>query len=296
MNFHLSAAINELKKRFNPCRLCPRACEVNREQDQRGHCRAGRRPEIAAYHQHLGEEPFLVGQGGSGTIFFSRCNLECVFCQNYEISHHGAGRPVEIADLSRMMLDLQDRGCHNINLVSPTIWAEPIAETLVLARQRGLTIPIVYNTGGYEAVETIRLLEGMIDIYLPDVKYADNATGRRWSGVPDYWDIVRPALKEMHRQVGDLQVQSGIARRGLLVRHLVMPDGAEASRVIFEFLARELSPQTVVNVMAQYHPAGDAGRFPVLNRPLRPVEYRRALENLARAGLPLHPALYPGAR
>lgn len=278
---------------LNPCRVCPRACGVNRLVEAGGYCRAGRRARVSSYHQHFGEEPFLVGQYGSGTIFFARCNLGCVFCQNYDISHQGIGRDVETADLVHMMLDLQALGCHNINLVSPTPWVPQIVEAISEARDNGLKSPIVYNTGGYDSVETLRRLDGIIDIYMPDLKYADNRTGQRWSGVRDYWDMARPALKEMHRQVGDLDIVSGIAQRGLLVRHLVMPGGAEASRQCFEFLAREISPQTIVNVMDQYHPAGEAERFPELDRNLAVSEYRQALDHLVRAGLSLHPDLYP---
>ena len=285
--------IDSLNGMLNPCRICPRVCGVNRLAGTGGYCQAGRLARVSSYQQHFGEEPFLVGQYGSGTIFFARCNLGCVFCQNYDISHHGVGRDVETADLVQMILDLQSLGCHNINLVSPTPWVPQVVEALAEARDGGLKLPTVYNTGGYDSVETLRQLEGIIDIYMPDLKYADNETGRRWSGVPDYWDVVRPALKEMHRQVGDLEVRSGIARRGLLVRHLVMPGGIEASRQCFEFLAREVSAQTVVNVMDQYHPAGEAGRFPGLDRDLSVSEYRQALDHLTGAGLPRHPDLYP---
>lgn len=276
---------------LSPCRICPRHCEADRLAGAVGYCRAGRRARVSSYQQHFGEEPFLVGRHGSGAIFFARCNLGCVFCQNYGISHHGAGRDTVTADLARMMLDLQALGCHNINLVSPTPWSPQIVEALVEARQAGLSLPVVYNTGGYDSVETLRRLEGFIDIYMPDLKYADNETGRQWSGVPDYWDAVRPALKEMHRQVGDLDIRSGIARRGLLVRHLVMPGQAEASRRCFEFLAREVSARTIVNVMDQYHPAGAAGEYPELDRRLTAAEYRRALACLEEAGLPRHAGL-----
>jgi len=267
--------ITEFQKLLNPCRLCPRECGVNRPAGALGKCRAGPRIKVASYHQHFGEESSLVGRSGSGTIFLSHCNLACVFCQNYDLSHEGLGRPQTPESVGRMMLALQEMGCHNVNFVTPTPWVPWIVEALAYAQAGGLRIPVIYNTGGYDSVETIRMLDGIIDIYMPDLKYGGNAAAEKYSGVPDYWDRARAALKEMQRQVGDLRIVAGIAQRGLLIRHLVLPDDSAESRSGLEFIAREISPRAAVNVMDQYHPAGKAGLYPKLNRRITGVEYRR---------------------
>lgn len=270
---------------LSPCCVCPRECGADRINGERGNCKAGMKVKVSSYHQHFGEEPPLVGRHGSGTIFFTRCNLHCVFCQNYDISQLGQGREVTHEELAQMMLDLQALGCHNINFVTPTPWVPQIIEALTLAQDRGLHLPIVYNCGGYESVKTLKLLEGIVEIYMPDIKYSDNRYGERYSQVRDYWDVVRPALKEMHRQVGYLVVKNGVAKRGLLIRHLVLPKGHAGSQKCFQFISEELSKNTVVNVMAQYYPTFKADRFPEINRRITAKEYRTALEELKRVGL-----------
>ena len=268
------------------CNLCPRCCGVDRLSDQMGFCRTGRRARVASYAPHFGEEDCLVGRAGSGTIFFSGCNLSCLFCQNHDISQQDAGRAVSAEELSRMMLALQDCGCHNINFVTPTHVVPQILEALALAREGGLHLPLVYNCGGYESVETLRLLEGVIDIYMPDAKYGQDGPALKYSGAPDYVGRMKAALKEMHRQVGDLALdEAGIARRGLLVRHLVLPEGMAGTAEVVRFISQEISKNTYLNVMAQYHPAYHACRFPELCRPISAREYAQALALAAEAGL-----------
>lgn len=268
------------------CRVCPRRCEKNRLEGELGKCRVGRHALVSSFGPHFGEEAPLVGWHGSGTIFFAHCNLRCIFCQNYTISHLGQGSPVTPQRLASIMLSLQDRGCHNINLVSPTHVVPQILEALELAAGEGLSIPIVYNTGGYDSLETLSLLDGVVDIYMPDMKYSDAAIARQYSGVNDYPAVNRAAVKEMHRQVGDLVIdQRGVAMRGLLVRHLVLPGGLAGTEEVMRFLAEEISRNTYVNVMAQYHPAYRAFKVPALARPLMLEEHRRAVALAQRWGL-----------
>lgn len=277
--------IGEFYKLLNPCRLCPRRCKVNRLKDERGNCRAGLKPKVSSYHQHFGEEYCLVGRFGSGTIFFAYCNLHCVYCQNYDISQHGIGREITIERLAEMIFELQQLGCHNINLVTPTPWVPQIVEALSLAQRNGLNVPVVYNCGGYESIETLKLLEGIIDIYMPDIKYGDNEKGKKYSGIPDYWDVARKAIKEMHKQVGDLIIESGIAKKGLLIRHLVLPHNLADSKKCLDFIANEISKNSFVNVMEQYHPTYRANEYPELSRRITIEEYRSALNMLYKAGL-----------
>jgi putative pyruvate formate lyase activating enzyme len=277
--------IDELYKLLSPCRVCPRECKVDRLNGATGNCKAGLKVKISSYHQHFGEEPPLVGRCGSGTIFFTHCNLHCMYCQNYEISQLGMGREVTLEELSQMMLKLQGLGCHNINFVTPTPWIPQIVQALAIAHDGGLNIPIVYNCGGYESVEILKLLDGIVDIYMPDIKYSDNECADKYSKAPKYWDIVRPALKEMYNQVGDLVVKNGIAVKGLLIRHLVLPNNIAGSERCFEFISRELSENTVVNVMAQYYPTYKANEFSHINRRITTKEYRNALEQLGKYGL-----------
>jgi putative pyruvate formate lyase activating enzyme len=277
--------IKRLYKLLTPCRVCPRECGVDRLNGEIGNCRAGLEVTISSYHQHFGEEPPLVGQHGSGTIFLTHCNLHCVYCQNHEISQIGLGAETPLEELAQMMLRLQERGCHNINFVTPTPWVPQLVQALAIAQEQGLDIPIVYNCGGYESVETIKLLEGIVDIYMPDIKYAENENALKYSGVGDYWDIVRPALREMYRQVGNLVVKKGIAQRGLLIRHLVLPNRIAGSVKCFDFIKRELSAQTTVNVMAQYYPTFKACQHAEINRRITTQEYREALAELERIGL-----------
>ncbi len=273
--------------RLRACDLCARYCRVDRTQGARGAaCRTGARAVVSSYGPHHGEEAPLSGWGGSGTIFFTWCNLRCVFCQNWDISWRGEGGETSAADLAAMMLLLQRQGCHNINLVSPSHVVAPFLEALVLAAEAGLCLPIVYNTGGYDSPEALALLDGVIDIYMPDMKYGDADPGRRFSKAPDYARVNRAAVKEMHRQVGDLEVDAnGIARRGLLVRHLVLPNGLAGSEAVFRFIAEEISRDTYVNVMAQYRPCHRAGDFPELDRRPTVGEFRAAVAAASAAGL-----------
>ena len=227
-----------------------------------------------------------MGKGGSGTVFFTHCNLACIYCQNYTVSQLGQGKPAEPREIAGMMLDLQDRGCHNINLVSPTHVVPFILDALLIAVEKGLTVPLVYNTGGYDAVETLRLLDGVVDIYMPDMKYSDAETALKLSGVEDYPGVNRAAVTEMHRQVGDLAVNDeGMAERGLLVRHLVLPDGLAGTGETVQFLAREISVSTHLNIMAQYHPAYHATANASLSRRITVAEYRAAVNLAHRYGL-----------
>ncbi len=277
--------IDEFYNLLSPCRICPRECKVDRLKREVGNCKAGLEVKISSYHQHFGEEPPLVGKHGSGTIFFTHCNLHCVYCQNYEISQLGMGRQIILEELARMMLRLQNLGCHNINFVTPTPWVPQIIKALIIAQEKGLNIPIVYNCGGYESVETLKLLEGIVDIYMPDIKYADNECAEKYSGVQEYWDVVRPALKEMHSQVGDLVVENGIAKKGLLIRHLVLPNNITGSKKCFEFISQELSKNTVVNPMAQYYPTFKADQSQEINRRITAQEYQQVLADLEKYGL-----------
>lgn len=277
--------IAEFYKLLNPCQLCPRECKVNRLKGEIGNCKAGFRPKVSSYHQHFGEEFCLVGRFGSGTIFFTHCNLHCIYCQNYDISQLGLGREINIKALAQMMLDLQELGCHNINLVTPTPWVPQIIEALAIAQENGLHLPVVYNCGGYESIKTLKLLEDIIDIYMPDIKYGNNENGEKYSKVPDYWDVVRQALKEMHRQVGDLIIEDGIATKGLIIRHLVLPNNLAASESVFRFISREISKNSFINVMDQYHPSYRANEYRELNRRISPEEYRNTLRILEQFGL-----------
>lgn len=267
------------------CRICPRECGVDRTAGDKGFCGAGRFAEVASYNAHFGEESPLVGVHGSGTIFFSRCNLLCSFCQNYEISHLAEGTEVGPEQLAEFMLRLQDAGCHNINFVTPTHVVPQILEALPRAVDLGLRVPLVYNSSGYDRKETIAMLRGVFDIYMPDFKFWDGEWSDRYCRAPDYPQRAAEALREMHRQVGDLRLEDGVAVRGILLRHLVMPGGVAGTERILDFVAREISPDTYVNVMDQYRPCGTAGRDEWINRRLTAAEYREAVEAAKRAGL-----------
>jgi len=282
----LENRVQALHKMLGNCNLCPHQCSVDRLNGEKGFCRTGKNAIVSGYNAHFGEERELVGRYGSGTIFFSYCNLRCVFCQNYEISQCGEGDETTPAELARVMLALQKYGCHNINLVSPSHVVPQIVEAVYLAAKKGLNIPIVYNSGGYDLVDTLKMLEGIIDIYMPDIKFSDEFYAQKYSGVKDYFRIVKKAVQEMHRQVGDLKVdQQGIAYRGLIVRHLVLPDGLAGTEKIMEFLAREISPDTYVNIMAQYHPEHYAYKYPELSKRITGEDYRNAIEAAKKAGL-----------
>lgn len=282
----LKERVREAYRRLEACDLCPRACRVNRRQGFTGVCRTGEHARVASYHPHFGEEAPLVGHGGSGTIFFSWCNLQCQYCQNDELSQLGEGEDVGPEELAAMMLHLQGMGCHNINLVSPSHVVPQILAGLLIAAQAGLRLPLVYNTGGYDALATLALLDGVIDIYMPDMKYADEAIARRLSQVDGYPAANRVAVAEMHRQVGDLQIDKrGIAVRGLLVRHLVLPGGLAGTEETVRWLASEVSPDTYINIMDQYRPCYRAAEFPEINRRLTRAEYDRAMRAAKEAGL-----------
>ncbi len=265
-------------RRLAACDLCPRRCGVDRTAGELGFCKAGISLKVSSYGPHYGEESPLVGRHGSGTIFLAGCNLGCCFCQNYDISHQAEGRDVGVEDVVMMMLKLEKTGCHNINFVTPTHFVPQIMRAVMTAAAKGLSVPIVYNCGGYEDVETLKLLENIVDIYMPDLKFSDPDLSTKYCEAPDYPDVSKAALKEMHRQVGDLIVKNGLAKRGLLVRHLVMPGQLEDSKRIFEFLATEISPETFVNVMDQYRPCYNAGRFPEISGKLDRGEFKAALE------------------
>jgi len=260
-------------------------------------CRIASEVVVSSYGPHFGEEAPLVGISGSGTIFFSYCNLRCMFCQNYSISQLGQGRVATKGEIAKMMLALEERGCHNINLVTPTHVVPQILEALEIAVGLGLSIPLVYNCGGYESVETLELLDGIVDIYMPDMKYSNERNARRFSGVKDYPEVNRAAVKEMHRQVGDLQIdERGVARRGLLIRHLVLPSGVAGTEGVVSFIAEEISRNTYLNVMAQYYPAHRAFKLPALSRPLRNEEFLEAVDIARGHGLERLDGARPMAR
>ena len=279
----------EAYARLEACDICARECGVNRrESAEKAGCHTADRAVVSSYGPHFGEEDPLVGHGGSGTIFFTWCNLHCQFCQNYDISQSGHGREVEPEELARMMLDLQSQGCHNINLVSPSHVVPQILLGVLIAAQAGLRLPLVYNTGGYDSLRTLALLDGVVDIYMPDMKYADARVARRLSKVAKYPQVNQAAVKEMHRQVGDLSLDDrGVARRGLLVRHLVLPEGLAGTSEIVRFLRNEVSPRTYINVMSQYRPCYRAHTLPPLDRRISQDEYAEAVDLAAEAGLRL---------
>jgi putative pyruvate formate lyase activating enzyme len=282
----LGGRVERARDILKSCQLCPRRCRADRLSAERGMCRIASEAVVSSYGPHFGEEAPLVGISGSGTIFFSYCNLRCMFCQNYSISQLGQGRVATKGEIAKMMLALEERGCHNINLVTPTHVVPQILEALEIAVGLGLSIPLVYNCGGYESVETLKLLDGIVDIYMPDMKYSDERNARRFSGVKDYPEVNRAAVKEMHRQVGDLQIdERGVAVRGLLIRHLVLPNGVAGTEGVVSFVAEEISRNTYLNVMAQYYPAHRAFKLPALARPLRNEEFLKAVNLARRHGL-----------
>ncbi|MCM8831147.1 MAG: radical SAM protein [Candidatus Omnitrophica bacterium] len=273
-----------LLKELKNCKLCPRDCGVNRLEDQVGFCRIGRFAKVNSFFCHFGEEKELVGRGGSGTIFFSYCNLACQYCQNYTISHYGEGEVIEPTDLAEMMLTLQKYGAHNINFVTPTHLIAQIIEALEIAIEAGLNLPLVYNCGGYEKVETLKLIKGVFDIYMPDIKYSDNLVAQKFSLVLNYWEVVQLAVREMHRQVGDLLIENGIAKRGLLIRHLVLPNNIAGSFKVLDFI-RSLSVHTYINIMDQYHPCYNAYKFSQINRCITEEEYTEVINYAKKIGL-----------
>ena len=283
----LERRVTEAYVRLEECDLCARYCRVNRRQTLKGVvCHTGEQAVVHGRGPHHGEEDPLRGWAGSGTIFFTGCNLRCVFCQNWEISQKGAGRAVSPETLAGMMLDLQQQGCHNINLVTPSHVVPQIPAATLLAAQQGLRLPLVYNTGGYDSPEALALLDGVVDIYMPDMKCGDSEIAHRYLHTRDYWAVNRAAVREMHRQVGDLTLdEHGLARRGLLVRHLVLPGDLASTETVLAFLAWEISTDTYLNMMDQYHPCYRAFEEPPLDHPLTRGEYERALRLAEEYGL-----------
>ena len=279
--------MEQARERLRHCMLCPRACGVDRLAGEVGYCRSGSAAKVASYNVHMWEEPPISGVGGSGTIFFSNCTARCLFCQNYPISQLGGGKEVSDQRLAEMMLWLQTHGCHNINLVTPTHFVPPILVALEIAARRGLHIPLIYNTSGYDTVDTLRLLDGVVDIYLPDAKYAEDAVAQRISGFRDYVANNRAALREMRRQVGTALVldHESIAQRGMIIRHLILPDGLSQTPAVLQWIASNISPRVYVSLMAQYFPAYQACGHHELGRRLTPEEYEAGLAALEAAGL-----------
>ncbi len=273
-----------LLERLKECDLCPRCCRVNRLKEEKGFCETGRFAVVSSAFLHFGEERELVGRGGSGTIFFSYCNLKCIYCQNYTISHLGEGRVVSAEELSSLMLYLQHEGAENINFVTPTHVIAQIVEALCIAIEKGLRLPLVYNTGGYDRGDILKLLDGIFDIYMPDIKYSSNKVGKELSEAGNYWEIVKEAVVQMHQQVGDLKVEDGVAQRGLLVRHLVLPNRLAGSFCVLDFI-KELSPLTFVNIMDQYRPCYRAREIQELGRRITSEEYEEVLDYARKTGL-----------
>lgn len=290
----LDKRIKLLYRILEDCTLCPRECRENRLKGERGYCGMDRELIVSSVHPHFGEEPELVGsrvfgiggRGGSGTVFLAGCNLLCVYCQNWEISHLKQGEKMSETELARSMIYLQNRGCYNINFVTPTHFIPQIVKAVREAVEKGLRVPLVYNCGGYEKVETLRILEGIFDIYMPDIKYADSGAAEKYSNAPDYFEVCKQVVKEMHRQVEDLKIgEDGIAYRGLLIRHLVLPNRLAGSKKILQFIANQVSREAYVNIMAQYRPEHKAVNFKQLSRRPTLSEYREAIDIARKLGL-----------
>lgn len=278
--------VSRAERMLEKCSLCPRNCEVDRTSGEVGFCKTGNRPFVSSWGPHFGEEKPLVGRFGSGTIFFGHCNLGCVFCQNWTISHMGEGEEISFERLAKIMEDLQGMGCHNINLVTPTHQMPMILRSLAIAVEKGLTLPIVYNCGGYESPEALKLLNRIIDMYMPDFKYADPEMALKYSKVKNYPERAKASLKEMHMQVGDLVMDGrGIARRGLLVRHLVLPEDIAGTGEVMAFIAEEISKDTYLNIMDQYSPCYEASEHPPLNRKITREEYATAVRKAQHHGI-----------
>jgi putative pyruvate formate lyase activating enzyme len=282
----LSRRVEKVQEFLKECQICPRRCKVNRLEDEMGMCSVGRLPKVSSYSPHFGEESPLAGVHGSGTIFITSCNLRCVFCQNYDISHVGKGHEVSIERFAQMMVELQEMGCHNINFVTPTHVVPQILEALPLAIKNGLRIPLVYNTGCYDLVETLQVLDGIFDMYMPDFKFSASEVSGRLCKADDYPQIAMEAVVEMHRQVGDLVIDDrSIAERGLIVRHLVMPGGLAGTRDVMKFLARKISKNTYVNIMDQYYPYHLSHKYPEINRRVSADEFGHAIQIAREEGI-----------
>ncbi|MCX5701549.1 MAG: radical SAM protein [Candidatus Omnitrophica bacterium] len=285
-NGRLNKIVDEAFKMLESCCICPRRCKVNRLKDEEGFCQTGFKPKVYSLMPHYGEEPAISGKLGSGTIFFSSCNMNCVYCQNYEFSQSDKGRQVGFEELADCMLRLQDFGCHNINLVTPTHIMPQILKALNNAIFKGLKIPIVYNTGGYEFSEVIKLLDGIVDIYLPDMRYSDSAMAVKYSNAKDYPKYNQETLKEMYRQVGNAEIDSnGLIKRGLIIRHLVLPNNIAGTDKIMEFISKELSKDTYISLMSQYAPCHNAEQFKELSRRVTSSEYEEAQQAMQKYGL-----------
>jgi putative pyruvate formate lyase activating enzyme len=281
----LTDRIVRLYKILESCELCPRRCKVNRLEGEKGYCRSSKQLVISSYGAHFGEEPEITGRNGSGTIFLAHCNLLCLYCQNYETSHLGLGKEVSIDEAAEVMLRLQGMGCHNINLVTPTHYTPQLVEAISVAATEGLKLPVFWNCSGYESVETIKLLDSVVDIYKPDMKYSESEPAKKYSNAPDYFERCKEAVREMHRQVGDLKVNGrGIAYRGLLIRHLVLPNELAGSEKILEFV-KTLSKESYVNIMPQYRPCGKAYKHEELSRRPTSTEYFRVVDYAKKTGL-----------
>ena len=277
---------DRLLELLRECRVCPRNCQVNRLKGEKGFCRTTRYAWVSSFNLHFGEEPELVGRGGSGTIFFSFCNLACQFCQNYTISHLGEGEEFTPEKLAGAMLYLQELGAGNINFVSPTHVLPQIIEALIIAKEKGLTLPLVYNSGGYDSKEVLQIIKGIFDIYMPDMKYSDNELAKKYSLVDNYWDVCKEAVLEMYSQVGDLRVnEEGIALRGLIIRHLVLPNNLASSFKIIDFIAEKISLHTYLNIMDQYWPCYKAYNFSELSRKITLKEYKEVIDYALKKGL-----------
>ena len=282
----LTVLKEHLLKKLENCDLCPRDCRVDRLNGELGFCKTGQYAVISSYSTHFGEEPPLVGRAGSGTIFFTWCNLGCIYCQNYSISHLGEGSEAKPSKLADIMLYLQGLGAHNINFVTPTHTITQIIEALILAIERGLRLPLVYNSGGYDKLSTLKEIEGVFDIYMPDAKYSDEHLSFKYSQAKDYWQICHEALIEMHRQVGDLVInKNGIAEKGLLIRHLVLPDKIAGSFKVLDFIAERISKDSYVNIMEQYRPSYKAYDFKELSRGITLGEFNEVLDYARKIGL-----------
>jgi putative pyruvate formate lyase activating enzyme len=282
----LKTRVKQAYERLRECDLCAWRCRINRRTGKVGMCKTGEFARVSSYGAHMGEEDPLRGWRGSGTIFFARCNLRCQFCQNFDISQRDSGEFVQPEEIAAIMLDLQNQGCHNINFVSPSHVIPQILASVLIAAQAGLRLPLVYNTGGYDSLESMRLLDGVIDIYMPDMKYASARIARYYSKIPRYPEVNQAAVREMHSQVGDLSInERGVAIRGLLVRHLVLPNGLAGTEKIVQFLSKEISTNTYLNLMDQYRPAHNAGQYPKLRRSITHKEFKAALQFAHDAGL-----------
>lgn len=280
----LNDRIKKLYKILGSCELCPRKCKVNRLKDEKGYCKSGEDLIVSSIGPHFGEEEPLVGDHGSGTIFLTNCNLRCIYCQNYDISQLGHGSHMSLEELAQNMLKLQKMGCHNINLVTPTHFVPQLVKSIKIATETGLKTPIVYNSGGYESIKTLKLLSGIIDIYMPDIKYSDCETAKNYSGAPDYFEVCKDAIREMHAQVGELKLQRGIARKGLIIRHLILPNRTAGSIEILKFIS-ELSEDSYVNIMEQYRPAYKARNYSKIERPIKISEYHEVIDAAKKFGI-----------